>query len=181
MIEVEAKIKVSNPNKYRKKILEITKLVKKAKKIDDYYSLEQNPKKNYPKKSLRIRKINKHYEINFKQKLSYIKGIHAKNEQEFMVTDIRNFLNLIKDFGFKHWLRKIKYSEVYEINKNFHIELNNVKNLGWFIEIEYLAKPNEISKARNNILKIMKQLSLDKDKIIKDGYTKMLWNKKKFN
>ena len=176
MIEVEAKIKIENPDKLRKKISEITKIKKEEVKIDYYYTLEKN-KSKYPKKSLRVRKINHSYQINFKQKLSYIKGIYAKDEREFEVTDIKNFLNLIKDFGFRLWLIKEKYSESYEIKKNFHIELNNVKSLGWFIEIEYLSDKKNIEKARKEILEVIKKLSLQKEKIIREGYTKLLWNK----
>ncbi len=177
MIEVEAKIKISNPKELRDKISNITSSKKKEVKIDYYYTLEKN-KLKYPKKSLRVRKINHVYQINFKQKLSYIKGIYAKDEREFEVTDIKNFLNLIKDFGFRLWLIKEKYSESYEIKKNFHIELNNVKNLGWFIEIEYLADKKEIGKARKEIQELIRKLSLEKEKIIKEGYTKLIWNKK---
>jgi len=176
MIEVEAKIKIPAPEKYKKLVSQIARPIKTIKKTDTYYTLEKSPKKTYPKKSLRIRKTNKDYKINFKQKLSYIKGIHAKNEQEFTTSDINNFLNLIKDFGFKKWLTKIKHSEIYEINKNFHIEINNVKKLGWFIEVEYLTTKDNIPKARQQVLKILKQLNPDKKQIIKDGYTKLLWN-----
>ena len=137
MIEVEAKIKIPSPEKYRKSAKKLGKLIEKQKKTDEYYTLE--PLNKYPKKSLRIRKKNKHHIVNFKQKLSYVKGVHAKVESEFLTSDIKNFTNLIKDFGFKKWLTKIKHSEVYKIKKNFHLELNHVKTLGWFIEIEYLT------------------------------------------
>jgi len=176
MIEVEAKIKITNPRKFRNKISSIGKFVKKEKKIDDYYTLETL--KKYPTKSLRIRKREKGYEINFKQQLSYVKGVHAKKESEFTASNLNNFLELIKDFGFKKWLRKEKISESYEINKNFHIELNKVKHLGWFLEIEYLTNKQNIKNSRKKILKVIKKLGLDKEKIIKEGYTKMLWTKK---
>lgn len=176
MIEVEAKIKISNPAKFRTRIAEIAMFKEKEKKIDSYYTLEKN-KSKYPKKSLRVRKINHSYQINFKQKLSYLKGIYAKDEHEFEFTDIDNFRILIKNFGFRLWLIKEKYSEIYEIKKNFHIELNNVKNLGWFIEIEYLTDKKNIAKARKEIQGTIKKLVLEKEKIIKEGYTKLLWNK----
>jgi len=177
MIEVEAKIKISNPKELRERISKITTYRKKEVKIDHYYTLDKN-KYKYPTKSIRVRKINNYYKINFKQKLSYVKGVYAKDEREFEVTDIKNFLNLIKDFGFRLWLIKEKYSESYEIKKNFHIELNNVKNLGWFVEIEYLTDKKNIEKARKKIQEIIKRLSLEKEEIIKEGYTKLLWNKK---
>lgn len=175
MIEVETKIKIEKPEEYRKKVKKIGRFVCKQKKIDDYYTLEELS--HYPEKSLRIRKKDSAYEINFKRKNSYDSGIYTKKETEFTISDISSFLKLIQEFGFKHWLRKEKTTELYEIKKNFHIEINKVKNLGWFLEVEYLAKPNEVEKAKKEILKIVKKLEIKQSQIIKEGYTKMLWNK----
>ena len=177
MIEVEAKIKIPEPSLFRKKAGELGKFIAKLSKIDDYYTLEDL--KNYPKKSLRIRKLNNFHEINFKQRLSYVQGVHAKNEQEFKIKDIAPFLNLINDFGFKKWLRKEKLSEVYEISRNFHIEINYVNHLGWFLEIEYLCNKKDIFKARKKVLSLVEKLGISKKNIVKEGYTKLLWDKGK--
>lgn len=176
MIEVEAKIRIDNPKEIRKKISKIAKYDGKYKKVDHYYTLESL--KKYPKKCLRIRKNNKDYEVNIKKKVSKLEHIHAKNEVEFNIRDIKTFLDLIKDFGFKKWIAKYKTTYNYEINKRFHIEVNHVRKLGWFLEVEYLAKRGEIPKARKKVLEIVKKLGFDKKKIIEDGYTKMLWDLK---
>jgi len=175
MIEVEAKIRISNPAIFRTKIRKIARFANRERKIDDYYTLENL--KRYPMKSLRIRKIRDIYEVNFKERLSYLKGIHAKNEREFILSDVEPFLDLIRYFGFKKWLRKEKLSETYEINKNFHIEVNYVKNLGWFLEVEYLCEKKDINMARKKVLEIIEQLDIRKEQIEKTGYTKMLWDK----
>lgn len=176
MIEVEAKAKISNPAVFRKKAALIGKYKGKEKKIDDYYTLDSLVK--YPQKSLRIRARKGHHEVNFKQRISYVKGVHAKNETEFIVEDIKRFLALIDEFGFKKWLRKEKETELYEIKKNFHIELNNVRGLGYFIEVEYLSDLNGVSKARNEVLRVIRLLEIKNKDIVKEGYTKILWNKK---
>jgi len=178
MIEVESKIAVSEKEiRYiREEVRKIGKFERKQKKIDDYYTLENL--KNYPKKSLRIRKINKGYTVNFKQRICYEKGTHSKKEVEFHVDDISGFLALIDDFGFKKWLRKEKESEIYHVKENLHIEINHVKSLGWFLEIEALVKrKEEIKKAEKEIEKIRMLLGLNKRKAIKEGYTKQLWEK----
>ncbi len=177
MIEVEAKIWISDPAIFRKRIKKIAKFVHKEKKIDDYYTLESL--KKYPMKSLRIRKRRDIYEINFKQRLSYLNRVHAKNEREFILRDVMPFLDLIKDFGFKQWLRKEKLSEIYEINKKFHVEINKVKHLGWFLEIEYLCDKEDIEMARGRVLQVIDKLDIRRKQIIKEGYTKMLWDKRK--
>ncbi|MEM4271773.1 MAG: class IV adenylate cyclase [Candidatus Pacearchaeota archaeon] len=175
MIEVEAKVAISNPETIRKKARQLGKFSGKKTKIDDYYTLENLQK--YPKKSLRIRKMDGYYVINFKQSLGYKKGVHAKKEVEFKVSDISNFLRLIEDFGFKKWLTKEKESEIYKISKNFQIELNKVKGLGWFVEVEYLANPGELKSARKKVNEVMAKLGFKRKDAIKAGYTKQLWQK----
>ena len=177
MIEVEAKVRISNVAKVRKAIKKIGKYKGREKKVDDYYTLESLG--SYPKESLRIRKRQRFYEVNFKKKISYLKGVHAKEENEFRVSDIKGVLALIDEFGFKKWLRKEKTTETYMIKKNFNIEINKVKGLGYFLEVEYLSEEKGIKKARAEVVRVMKELGIDKKEIVKDGYTKMLWNKKK--
>ncbi len=178
MIEIEAKVKIENPARWRKKIARIARFIKKEKKQDDYYTLE--PLTRYPKKSLRVRTHGKNYELNFKERLSYKNGIDTKKEHEY--TFPQKNLAAIKEQlsvkGFKHWLRKEKISEIYEIEKNIHIELNNVKQLGFFLEIEYLGGEKDIAHARKKLTSIMKKLNIKKSQIIQEGYTKLLWDKK---
>lgn len=176
MIEVEAKAKIINPERFRVLAQKIGHYKGKERKIDDYYTLESA--KNYPKKSLRIRKRSGFYEINFKQRGPYKNGVYAKKETEFKVSDIEGFARLIHDFGFKKWVTKEKYTELYEIKKNFHIEINHVKKLGWFIEVEYLSTPKDVEKARSEVTKVLNHLGINKNNIVKEGYTKLLWDKK---
>ncbi len=176
-IEVEAKIKVRDVKAVRKKIKKIAKYVNREKKKDNYYSLKFEGK--YPKKSLRVRDRGKKVEVNFKQWLSYKLGVHAKKETEFYVSDLPGFFELLKDFGFKEWMNKEKMTELYKTKDGIHIELNEVKNLGWFIEIEILCKENEVMKSRRRILELFDRLELKKKHVERKGYTKMLWGLKK--
>jgi len=178
MIEVEAKVSIGDPNKFRKLVKKLGKFKGRTKKIDDYYALGKL--KEYKKRTLRIRKTGNHYEVNIKNKISYVKGVHAKREVELKSTSkgsLPAFVEIIKDLGFKRWLRKEKTTELYEIKKNFIIEINNVKGLGWFIEVEYLSDLKGIKKARDRVVKIINKLGVSEKEIIKDGYTKMMWNK----
>jgi len=176
MIEVEAKVRISNPSLIRERARKLGEYLGKQGKIDDYYSLENN---GYPKKSLRIRKLNGTYQINFKQRLKSKSKVDSKNEVEFKASNIKDFLALIHEFGFKKWIRKEKHSEIYEIKNNLHIELNDVRGLGWFAEVECLvSNQSEVENARKEVLKAIKQLGLNKKNIVKSGYTKMLWDKR---
>jgi len=147
--EVESKIRVSNVNEARKRIKKIAKFIGKEKKVDDYYSLHHGV---YPKKSLRVRDKGKKREVNFKQRHSYSNGVWAKKEVEFEVSDLRGFFDLLADFGFKKWMRKEKLTELYRTKNGINIELNFVKRLGWYIEIEVLCEdsPKENNSCHSN-------------------------------
>ncbi|MBX4196029.1 class IV adenylate cyclase [Candidatus Pacearchaeota archaeon] len=173
MIEVEAKIKISSPEALRKDVRKFATYAGIIQKYDDYYTLEHG---HYPQKSLRVRRMKDRHIINFKQRISYQDGVYAKKEVEFVVYDIEGFLELIKDFGFKKWLHKEKKTELYHIKKHFHVELNYVNGLGWFAEVEYLTNHN-IPHARKEVLDIVKKLGFDSKDLVKEGYTKLLWNK----
>lgn len=178
-LEVETKIKVDNLQDIRKKIKKIASLKGNIKKSDFYFRYKATG--NYPKKAFRIRKEKNHYIINFKKHLKekYSKDIVVKEEFEFIIknkADLDNFLLLLKDVGFKKWAEKKKTTEKYIYNKDKRttIELNHVKHLGYWIEIENLCKKNEIAKAKKSIRDVMKALDIKQKQINNKGYTKML-------
>ena len=177
MIEVESKIFLRNPNETREKARVIGKYLGIELKIDDYFTREKINR--YPKESIRVRKVNGFYVTNFKKRLSYKNGVYAKQEIEHLTKDIKNLMRVMSVLGFRKWLRKEKKCEIYKIKKHFQIEINYVKNLGWFAEIEYLVKNiSQINSARQEVRKIIKKLGFSEKDAIKSGYTKMLWNKK---
>ncbi|MCK5149526.1 class IV adenylate cyclase [Candidatus Pacearchaeota archaeon] len=174
--EVETKVKIKNIKDLKRKVKKIANLKKKEIKKDNYFSLT---KKEYPIKAFRIRTNGKEHVVNFKKwvKKDWDKNIVVKEEFEFQVKNPEIFLALMKDLGFEQWINKTKNSEIYSHKKykKLTIELNNVKKLGDFMEIEYLAKKNEINKAKKIIRKTLKQLEINPSQINNTGYTKMLW------
>ncbi len=177
--EVETKIKIDNPKVIRENIKKIAFLKKKEIKFDEYYAITR---KGYPKKAFRIRRDGKKIVVNFKKwdKKHTEKEIVVKEEFEFSINNLRNFLLLMTDLGFSKWMRKIKISESYCYHKDHRlsIELNKVKYLGNFIEIEYLCSKHEIIKAKEKIKKALSELGFIQEQIDNTGYTKMLWKKK---
>ena len=65
----------------------------------------------------------------------------------------------------------------YNKDKKVSIEINNVKHLGYFMEIEYLATKSEMKTARNKIMKVLEELEIPLNWVDNTGYTKMLWYK----
>lgn len=181
--EVETKVAVPKDElkNLREKIDSIAKFEKKGKKSDDYFAIQRN---GYPKKAFRIRAMKDVYEVNFKKWLTnhWTKEVVVKQEFEFKlrgIDEVENLLELFRDLGFEEWVKKTKWNETYSYNKDkrVNIEINKVKHLGWFLEIEYLAKKSEIKTARNKILKVLKELEIPFEWIDNTGYTKMLWYK----
>ncbi len=184
-LEVETKIKIddSEVSEFKKRIKEIGKFEKKGKKADDYFAVQKDPL-YYPKKAFRIRALKDYFEVNFKKHIKklWTKDIVVKQEFEFKLhgkEEVEDLLSLFRDLGFTEWVKKIKYNETYQWKKDkrVSIELNNVKHLGYFIELEYLAKPSEVKTAINKLRQVMKELKIRPEQIDNTGYTKMLWYK----
>jgi len=186
-LEVETKVKLDDKKiaAFRKKVEAIAKFAKKGKKADDYFAIKPTGRgARYPKKAFRIRAQKDHFEVNFKKWLTkyWDNQVVVKQEFEFSLTEkdeVDDILALFKDLGFAEWVRKEKYNETYKYNKDktASIEINKVKNLGYFMEIEYLCQKKDLAKARRVIREILKKLEIKADQIDNVGYTKMLWYK----
>jgi adenylate cyclase class 2 len=179
-LEVESKIKVDNPVIMRQKISKIASFVARKKREDKYFELA----KGYPKKAFRVRLENSAYIVNFKKWLRELwdKEIVVKEEFELALTkpEFDTLMQLFRDLGFKEWVNKDKECEIYRYNKDkkLIIELNKVKKLGYFLEIEYICPRQDLEKARKLIRNVIKELSINKKDIDNTGYTKLLYNKK---
>ena len=182
-LEVETKVKLENSQvpELRKRIKKIAKLKKKGTKADDYFAIQE---KGYPKKAFRIRAQGNAFEVTFKRWVTelWTKEVVVKQEFEFQLEgkdEAEDLLALFKDMGFKEWVKKIKRNETYKYKKNpkLSIEINHVKHLGYFMEMEYLCKKPEAKKGIRLITKVLKELEVDFNQIDNTGYTKMLWYK----
>ncbi len=185
-LEVETKVKIDDDKvrELRERIKKIAVFVKKGKKEDDYFAIRRKIKSCYPKKAFRIRAMKDEFEVNFKKWLVkyWTHDIVVKQEFEFKLKGkeaVEDLLALFRDLGFREWVKKTKYNETYAYKKDkrLSIEINNVKNLGYFLEMEYLSQPAEIERARKRIREVLKILKINPEQIDNTGYTKMLWYK----
>lgn len=184
-LEVETKVRVKNPVELRNKIKKIANFEKKETRGDDYFALKRKFRKHaYPKKAFRIRKKPDKFEVNFKKWLKkyWDDEVVVKQEFEFTLKNqehVADLLALFKDLGFEEWIKKRKTSESYthKKDKRIIIEINKVEHLGYFMEIEYLAQPHEMEKAKSKIKQTLKELEINQEDVDNIGYTKMLWKK----
>jgi predicted adenylyl cyclase CyaB len=182
-LEVETKVKLSDSEVHplREKIKQIADFEKSGTKADDYFAIKSL---DYPKKAFRIRATKDEFEVNFKRWLTnhWTNDIVVKQEFEFKLKgkeEVEDMLELFRDLGFIEWVKKIKKNETYKHkkDKNISIEINKVKHLGYFMEIEYLCRPRDMEKARRAIRSTLKELGIRQSQIDNTGYTKMLWYK----
>lgn len=182
-IEVETKVKLEDKQvpALREKIKQIAKFKKRSTKSDDYFAIQE---RGFPKKAFRFRIMKNKIEITFKKHLTHLwtKEVVVKQEFEFNLQgkdNMEDLLELFEDFGFKEWVKKIKRNETYKHKKDkkISIEINHVKHLGYFMEIEYLCQKSDVEKAINAITNTLKELEIDFNQIDNTGYTKMLWYK----
>ncbi len=186
-LEVETKVPLKSGEvaNLRKRILKIAKFKKKNNKSDDYFAIPVRMKgdiKRYPKKAFRIRDDKKELVVNFKKWLKsyWTKEIVVKEEFEFSIAPEKKdrFLALMDDLGFRQWLKKFKISEsyIYKKNPKVNIEINKVRHLGYFMEIEYIAFRSELKRAIRTVRSIVEELGL-KGRADNIGYTRRLWDK----
>jgi len=184
-LEVETKVEldVKEVADLRRKILKIARFKKKTNKSDDYFAIplkRTGELKKYPKKAFRIRAEKGIFIVNFKKWLRkyWTREIVVKEEFEFETKSPEKFLALMFDLGFVQWLKKFKISEAYtyRANSKVNIEINKVKHLGYFMEIEYIASRGELKKAIRTVREILRELDVygRADNI---GYTRRLWDK----
>ncbi|EEF56198.1 class IV adenylate cyclase [Borreliella burgdorferi] len=169
MFEIESKAFI--PPKELKRIIKLAnkkfKFIKEEIKTDIYYSNQ--------KKIIRIRKLNTLEKIvTFKKKiLDNNHTVEINKEIEFKIDSINNFLTLIKELKFKKLYKKIKKSLIYQTN-NLNVEINEIKNLGFFLEIEKIINnQNDIDLAKKEIDNIINQFGL-KENIETRPYSELL-------
>jgi adenylate cyclase class 2 len=181
MIEVEFKAKIENFEKFieaKNKILSLgSKLISKTLEEDIYF---QHPLRDFSKtdEALRIRRTNGKNYLTYKgEKISKI----SKTRLEIQ-TEIENFENTKEIFlklGFKPVATISKKREKYILGSTF-IYMDEVKDLGYFIEIEEEIE-NELSIKiiEEKLIKILEKINIPKKSITRKSYLELLLEKKK--
>ena len=175
MYEIEAKVplKRSDVQRLRKEILKIAAKKVKVIKKDFYYS-------TYPKKAffLRIREKNGKPFLNLKTK-KVEQGIELNQEIKLPLTSASKFHVLLKKIGIPLTAKKEKTGEIFK-KGNMQIELNFVKGLGYFLEIETIVKSKtEIPKAKKALRELFSQLGFKPGDFEKKYYLELLEEKRK--
>lgn len=158
--EIEYKYRVSDLAGERKKLLAFgAKLKEKYEGKDIYFIVPENPE---GRKYLRLRSKNEKSEISY----SYAKSELETEEWETGVEDIKIAEEIFLHLGYKYDVVIEKQRETY-LFEGSEVVLDDVKNLGKFVEIE---SPN-----KKELLHIASKLELtEKERVKGMGYPDML-------
>jgi predicted adenylyl cyclase CyaB len=180
MKEIEILVKVNENKKVITNILKKYKFVGIKKSLDIYYYHDDNnklnPKSKMPIEWFRLRNKNKEYSICYKKDIFQGKKWLYSDEYETKVSDLNNTKKIIEKLGYKELIKADIIKHIYE-DKNYEIVLEEVKELGLFLEIES-KKSENVKKIRGSILELIKSFNIKYEEM-KNGKPELLLKRRK--
>jgi adenylate cyclase class 2 len=161
-MEIEIKAKFEDKQQIIEKLISLQAVGKKQKhQIDDYYN---HPERDLRKTNeyLRLRHIPGETKGIFAHHINISDGVNK--EFEVSVDDIKTFKTILKALNFSLLGTIDKKRETYLLNDAI-ITLDEVKDIGNFIEVEVAGEETEIKEKKAQCLQILQTLGLSKEAI----------------
>jgi adenylate cyclase class 2 len=183
MIEVEAKIRLTEAE--RKRVAsELPRFAGEGRetlKRDRYYGEPDTTlpyRKGKPIQFLRIREEDGEAIVGLKDQQRE-KGIEANEEIEFPIDHAGKWDRLIREIGFPLFAAKEKRSLAFCFGP-YHLELNRVRGLGWFLEIERLVnRESQVAAAKKGVVDLFGRLGFTQERFETKLYLELLAEKRK--
>lgn len=182
-IEVEIKVSVSEEEflKIKEKLKKIAKFVKITEQSDEYFDLANRSflDVEYPFEWISIRKRGNKNILNFKR-------LYPPNSLEFThcdefdvdVSDAQKLAKIFSLIDIKSLVVVDKTREVYNYKDEIEVDLDYIKELGYFIEIEALKHFGDIEETRKKIFEFATLLDIDLSNKVNRGYPYLLMKKR---
>ncbi len=196
MIEVEIKVKISDPNLIRKKF-DINGLYKLSLHHEDNYFNMPSGLRDFKQtdEALRLRKSIEYNRDNnqIAQKINYFitykgkkidKTTKTREETEVKINEIEDMKNLLKVLGFREVFTVIKERELYDFKfKNTRIEalIDYIPILEQhFVEVEVITESYEdVEKSKELLFKFLSNFGIKKQESIRKSYLELISDKLK--
>lgn len=185
-IEVEIKIKVENLEGLKKELPKFGKITKSIRQIDDYYiPCHRNffERKPDPNEWLRIRHNPDCVIFEYDRSIDSADGSQLYAEEyETKISEPEEFKKILGFLDFKKVMTVDKKREYWDCEK-FEVCLDEVENLGFFVEIEAKGDFKGNSEAMRECEKFAEKLGIKitKENRIKTGYPVLLLKKENYN
>jgi len=160
-VNLELKIKINSPKEYEKKLkLKSAKFIGTIKQKDVYYKFQNG--------LLKLRKEKNNFYL-----IKYLRDEKGKRWSNYEIIELKGsnpekYLSEI----FKTECVVEKSRKLY-IYGNTRIHLDNVKNLGWFLELESVVVKNKKTAAKE-FREVVNFLNIDLSKQIRKSYKNLL-------
>ena len=176
-MEIELRAKVSNPQLLEEKLKGLSGIVEKKsneRQVDTYLKQE-----NDEERKVRIRK---NYEKN--SAILTFKG-KSKNEHDIAwqdydtpIEDPERLESVLVNNGYVYvcLIDKVRQSFGYG---DFEINIDNIRDLGLFVEIEKQGEEDSVEVVKKEIIELLSTLGISESDIITQGYVQLVLNKEK--
>lgn len=182
-IEVELKIPVDKKtfDNVRKLLESKAKFISSSQEVDKYFNSHHRNflKVKHPVEYLRVREKGNSGSFTYKYQYFSKEGEHLyADEHETKVDTPSELIKILEVLNFDNFITINKKRETYVYKNDYEFELDEVKDLGYFIEIE--AKKDFEGQARtlDKLKEIALKLGIDTDKRDNDGYVVLMMKKK---
>lgn len=181
--EIEIKIPLSDSEfeKVKENVKILTRFVKKSHQIDTYFTPSHKNflEPQFPFEWLSIRNRDGKSILNYKH--YYPEDADVKthcDEFELELQKPEQFGKIFVALEFRTLVTVDKEREVYTYKDEFELGVDDVKDLGKFIEIETMKDFGSVEAARKKLFDFAKILGVDTSKMDKRGYPFLLMKKK---
>ena len=178
MIEVETKLKIDDIEHTEERIKELIGDYKGEKTEIDRYFDHPNIQILSGGRALRVRDAGGKYRLTYKgPKKDDVTTSRA--EIEIGIESAREMIEILNELGFYEICEVKKLRKTYLL-KDLIITLDNVSDLGEFIEVEGKASnDDEFEEKKDEIFKLLKKLGLSTEEISQRSYLEMLLDEKR--
>ena len=195
MIEVEIKVKISDPNLIRKKFEENNGIYKISLNHEDTYFNMPKGLRDFRQtdEALRLRKSTEFFKNNASeaQKINYYmtykgkkidKTTKTREEIEIKIDEIENMKKILKFLGFREVFTVIKKRELYDFMFNdTRIEalIDYIPILEQhFVEVELITESFEnVDKSREILFQFLEIFGIKKQESIRRSYLELIFDK----
>ena len=182
MKEIEILVEVYESIDTIKEKLKDCKYVGLKHTIDEYY---YDPKRedlkpdenNQLDQCLRLRSVNDKYSITYKDDVFDSGKWLYSNEYETEIKNIETMKEIFNRLGLKKFIEIDNKKETYEFEE-YEIVIEDVKDLGLFMEVEYCTKDDvDVKKVKEEIQKYIDSLNINVSEELNMGKPEMYMRK----
>lgn len=182
-LELEIKIQVSNKNHLLKWLKQNATFIKAVDQEDHYFEppdqsfiFERTPGFKDATQWLRVRFTPKGDSINYKNCHNDTNGTFMyADEIETNLQDGHQMIAIFQALDFKETSVIKKHRETYAYG-DYQFDLDEIENLGFFVEIEYQGKISDLKQGRAQINQFLQSIGIKDYQQVDTGYPQMFWN-----